>query len=292
MASAAAIPRFSASAARRHARRARLPSDPVGTRFPAQRRFAPALLLAATLPLSTAFPLSAQETARPGTVSLSGRVVDAETGDPLLAATVRILGLARIAITDEDGRFAIEDVPPGIRPIGIEWDGLSSPPRRVRVDGDTEIRIALLVPAPAARAARPTYDLPPLGVEIRRGERPGKLREFFRRMETGHGHFITGDEIRDRAPLRTSDLLRTVPGVRLTRADFDRARSRVTRHRGCSVDMFLDGTPAPGLALDDIPPGDIAGIEIYRGASEVPIAFRRRATCAAILIWTHDPGRP
>lgn len=261
------------------------------------RRIAPLLLLFAIpgIPVvPSCLPLAAQDAARPRAASLSGQVVDAETGAPLFDVTVRVLGSDRVAMTDRDGRFTIVELVPGVRTIGVEWDGRVSAPRRIQIlpSENTEIRIALVLPPPDADDPRPVFDLPPLGVRIPRGEPPGKLRDFFRRMETEQGHFITREEILDRAPLRTSDLLREVPGVRLARADFDRARLRISRHTGCSVDMFLDGIPTPGLALDDLPPGDIAGIEIYRGASEVPIAFRRRTTCAAILIWTRDPGRP
>lgn len=238
--------------------------------------------------------MRAQDSSRAGAASLTGRVVDAGTGAPLFRATVRLLGSDRVAVTDEEGRFAIRELAPGTRTIGIEWEGWASGPQRVAIEdsGETEIRIALLMPEPGAGDPRPAFDLPPLGVEIRADGPSGKLRAFFERMEKAHGHFITREQIVDRAPLRTSDLLRQVPGVRAARADFGRPRPQIGRHRGCAVDMFLDGIPAPGLALDDVPPEDIAGIEIYRGPSEVPIAFRRRETCAAILIWTRDPGRP
>ncbi|MCJ7630319.1 MAG: hypothetical protein MUO50_18245 [Longimicrobiales bacterium] len=45
-----------------------------------------------------------------------------------------------------------------------------------------------------------------------------------------------------------------------------------------------------GLSLDDIgPPSDIAGIEIYRSATQVPVQFGGASVstlCGVIVIWT------
>ena len=45
--------------------------------------------------------------------TLTGRVTDAETGEPLVGANVFLDGTMRGAATDADGAFRIEGVPPG-----------------------------------------------------------------------------------------------------------------------------------------------------------------------------------
>ena len=55
------------------------------------------------------------EAQAPGT--LEGRVLDAESGDPLSGANVQILGTQRGAATDDDGRFALSAL------AGLQLDG-------------------------------------------------------------------------------------------------------------------------------------------------------------------------
>jgi hypothetical protein len=59
---------------------------------------------------------------------------------------------------------------------------------------------------------------------------------------------------------------------------------------GCEPEIYMDG--ARFLAGNDnintiVHPKDIAGIEVYKGAREVPIQYSNgRATCGVVLIWT------
>ncbi len=238
---------------------------------------------------------------KPSRASLGGLVVDARSTRPLVGATVILVMAgpedAREELeteTDPEGRFLLSELAPGEHLIRIRFDGRAALPQRIQLpEGHhTEIRVSIsLVDADRIRTV-PVAGLPPLEVRIEGEARPGKLREFYERSETAPGHFISGPEIRERAPFRTSDLMREVPGLIVTRDPGGRHGLRVTRSARCPVEFYLDGTPAPGLSIDDIPPGDIGGLEIYRGASEVPVKYRRATSCAAILIWTRDPGEP
>ena len=57
-----------------------------------------------------AAPASAQD---PGAVTLSGTVLDAETGEPVVGAGVVIPALGLGAVVQRDGTYAIEGVPAG-----------------------------------------------------------------------------------------------------------------------------------------------------------------------------------
>ncbi|MCU0626706.1 MAG: hypothetical protein MUF21_09530, partial [Gemmatimonadaceae bacterium] len=55
---------------------------------------------------------------------------------------------------------------------------------------------------------------------------------------------------------------------------------------------FIDGFPT-GADLLDMPIGDVGGVELYRGASEVPAEFLRDgASCGVIAISSWVPPRP
>lgn len=226
--------------------------------------------------------------------SLGGLIINVATGEPLPGVRVTVLGLDAETVTDPEGRFALHGLEPGPRVIQVHLDGRAAAPRRIRLSTGqhTEVRISLSIPDEGSDLGISAVALPPLEVEIEGGAPRGKLREFHQRAERGFGHFITGAEIRDRSPLRSSDLMRDVPGLVVISDPGGRHGLRIGRNSRCEVDYYLDGTPAPGLRIDDVPPGDIGGIEIYRAAAEVPMEYRRSTTCAVILIWSRDPADP
>jgi outer membrane receptor protein involved in Fe transport len=64
-------------------------------------------------------PASAQETG-----SISGTVVD-DQGRPVVTAEVYVLDTELVAVTDEDGRFLLSDVPAGTYSLEVQGDGYS-----------------------------------------------------------------------------------------------------------------------------------------------------------------------
>ena len=74
----------------------------------------------------------------PGTGTVVGTVTDAETGDPLPGATVRVEGLMAGASTGADGRYRIESVPAGRRTLVVSFVGYATERESVAVaDGAT-----------------------------------------------------------------------------------------------------------------------------------------------------------
>ena len=93
-------------------------------------------------------------------------------------------------------------------------------------------------------------------------------------------------------------MLRRISDVAILPAGNGRLAVRMARTapgagHDCPVQIFLDGIRAPGLDIDDVPPGDVEGIEVYNGAGTLPPQFNdRRGTpaCGTIAIWTRVPG--
>lgn len=222
---------------------------------------------------------------RQDTASLAGIVLNAVTDAPLVGARIAVLGAVGEARTDDSGYFLLTGLPAGRQLVQIHHLGRPTPPESIHLVADlvTQVRIRIEVGV---------VELPGLEVAVRRSRPPSKLRSFYARMATEQGEFITANEIRDRDPFETSDLLRTIPGLTVRRGDRGRPSVGIARGDRCEIDYWLDGLPFPGLDPNDIPPQDIDGIEMYRGTSEVPAIFRRSTTCAVIVIWTRDPSRP
>lgn len=110
--------------------------------FPAHK---PALLLAA-LTLATPATADAQDAAVVGTV------YDSIAGGPLPGATVYLFGTSHRAVSDPDGRFRLDDVPPGDHSILFFHDrlgrlGVSTGPVAVTVGPGAEEEVSLATPS-------------------------------------------------------------------------------------------------------------------------------------------------
>ena len=112
-------------------------------------------------------------------------------------------------------------------------------------------------------------------VVVEGADRPAaKMDEFFRHKNSGRGgYFITRNDIERKQPRVMSDMLRSVPGLRVDCSfgtcqvqTFEEAR-RIAG--GCPIQYFLDGTPFSG-DIDELTPDQVEGIEVYRGSSRRP----------------------
>ncbi len=243
-----------------------------------------ALLIPSAPSAAQARPEARQE--RAATASLGGIVLDARTRLPLRDALITVRDAADSAVSDERGRFELVDLAPGPRIIQLVYRGRRTAPRDITLEPSrhTDIRVALVVPGD--ETPRNVVTLPPLEVEIITSDWTGKMRGFYRRARSGRGTFITRDDIDVRNANQTSDLLRDVAGLRISSRP---GGDRVTSNRGCLLVLFLDGHPMPGMSPDDVPLGDIEGIEVYGSTTETPSLFRRVRGCGALVIWTRDP---
>lgn len=216
---------------------------------------------------------------------LSGTVVDSMTVEPIAAAQLR-LDDEVVGMSDVSGSFRLEQVTAGFHTLEIRRIGYQP----TFVDFDVPVgqeRVGLVVKMKALPA-----QLPEVVVE---GERTiyarGKLREFYERMQAGFGHFITRSEIEKRSARVPTELFYGVPGLQVIPGAFGTNTVRLSRvTTGCrSPVVFLDGARISGADLDQIlNPQDIAGIEVYTRASEVPPTFNVQggAACGVIVVWT------
>jgi len=243
-------------------------------------------------------------------VLLEGRVIDDGTGEPIPGAQVilerRNEYIGRMA-ADEEGRFAFHVTTPGwyrLRASRIGYQRIRTPPLEIGEYLEMEVEIRLSVDAVL---------LAPLEITARSHRSESVvLADFYHRMDRGSGHYITRDQIERRRPANVTDVLATVPGVRITGGG---GRASGGRHiqmgralpgvggGECPTQIFVDGnlvtrrgilseTATGGAAvpvpIDDIVrPADIEGIEVYRGLSSVPAEFmNENARCGVIGIWT------
>lgn len=265
----------------------------------------PGAWAAAALLLLSAPPLTAQTVLR-------GALVDEHTGRPISGARVRLLSAdtrpLHGTLTDSVGHFSFPLRQAGAYRLHAERIGYrpTLTPHLRLAAGDTlqvEFRLAVnaVLLAPVEIVARSRARVNPV------------LEGFYVRRERGFGQFVSREEIEQRSPFYLTDILGTVPGVRVAPGGRTGARNVYMArsiHRGdCPVQIYLDGAlvnrPVDARRISDsmrvsdqyanlewtiddvVSPSSVEGIEIYRGLSEVPAEFGGpNAHCGVIAIWT------
>lgn len=239
-------------------------------------------------------------------VRIEGRVVDEQTGEPVPSVDLVVrAGNDRFitnTVTDDGGRFELQLSRLHAISIYASRIGYADNQTPVLRFGDHDFfRVEIRLDPVAVLLA-------PLEVLTRRkGDRSPVLENFDRRVHIGSGYYITREDIEARRPSLVTDLLATVPGVRVvgsgagTRRTIEIAR---TGGRDCPVQIFVDGmlvtrrvspafgAPTAGYTIDDVAlPNSVEGIEIYRGLSTVPAEFLTPdADCGVVAIWTRRGG--
>jgi hypothetical protein len=118
-----------------------------------------------------------------------------------------------------------------------------------------------------------------------------RYREFeFNRKANRFGKFFTTDSIEMRRPLFASDIVRMLPGFRVTGFGLDavvgssRGVSSIGGSPTCAANVVIDGMENQEINL--INPYDIGAMEIYRPGEPAPLQYSRGGKCGVIVIWS------
>jgi hypothetical protein len=236
--------------------------------LPAVRRAAMALCLAAA-----AAPAEGQATIR-------GRVVDSETGAPVIGATVKLRRGGADLVTDSAGRFLARDFPAGESTIQIEMTGYAPGTFPVKVPDSGEWDRVFSLDFTGQRLAA-------VAVQARAEALMPRYAEFERRRQRKLGAFLRWDELTDGSYASVGDALRKVRGVRIkcNQETFE-CLAYMSRTPQCQPVWFVDGVQVRSFH-ENTPIRDIYGVEIYRGPGETPGEYSgSNAACGAIVLWT------
>lgn len=190
-------------------------------------------------------PLLLALLATSASAQIAGLVLDAETDEPVIGATVRVDGTGRGVAADLDGRFqiALQD--------GDHWllvTAVGYAPERVHAHDGHALTVRLTPSATAFDAVT---------VE---GERA-----------------VAGaPSAPTKTPATTEDLLGRLPGVRMIqRANFA-AEPVVRGYQGGQISLTIDGMPVYGACVDKMDPAssyvepeNLAAVEVSKGAGDL-----------------------
>ena len=229
-----------------------------------------------------------------GSGAVTGRVY-VDSGTPLAQARVRIVGLAPVSVSGDDGRFSLGSIPPGNQALEVRRLGYAASVQWIKiVSGETlnlQITMELLPVALKAVEVKGAPALLPA------------MRAFEERRAHGRGHFYNRAEIARMQPRVLTDVLRRVPGVQVGSGSggsfggnemvrMSRAVG-VTGLRQCPVLFYINGMPfqiTGDMSINQyVAPEDVVAIEVYSGSSQTPPEFQAglmNSRCGVIVIWT------
>jgi hypothetical protein len=230
-----------------------------------------------TLSFLSVGPVGSPHPAHAQKGSIRVLVVDDETGDPVAEAFIRIKGRTPL-FTDTKGRAIIDSLTLGRHEA--ELGAIGYEPRKeylfVQEGSSPERRVGLTFTG---------EKLPDVIVEARQEKLYPRYSDFHRRSQQGAGFYITWREIKAKGFSRLGDVMRTVRGVQV-RCPTQDCIIEMSRS-ACLPKIWVDGRPSDYFGAN-MPVGDVYGIEVYRGASEMPAEFIGNGMCGAVIIWTKN----
>lgn len=216
-----------------------------------------------------------------GSARLTGRVLNA-SGQPISGARVQLDGTPRTAVTRQNGEFLLDSLPPGTQSVTVRHLGYAP----------VEEAVDLASAEPSSVTIRMSDYVPVLEtVRVTAArERALDVVGYARRKRSGLGHYLEGDQINTHA-LHFSDVLRTVPGIRVQTAGMGRQVVTSTRGVNGCVMFWVDGTPwqsmEPGDIDDFVKPHELGAIEVY-SPTNTPAEFQnpQSSSCTTVIGWT------
>jgi hypothetical protein len=237
-------------------------------------RFGPVIVVGLFLANQSAFAQEQEERAR-----LVGLVTDRLVQAPAVAAQISVVSAELRTLTNEEGWFTLDDLPPGEHVIEVSYLGLTSEEYEVLLPpGTTRIDFQVIAPP---------FELEELVVEIQM-YRSLKMQEFERRRRREKGHFIDRAQIEKRSPMFVSDLLRGIPSVRVMWT-MEGDVELIMGHgmTACEPDLYIDGSQAAAERINEWLPNLIEAVEVYNRSFDRPSPFYS-SRCGAILLWTRE----
>jgi hypothetical protein len=234
---------------------------------------------------------------------LRGRVVDT-TGAGLAGIEVLLAAGQLQGLTDSTGHYRLAGIPAGQYQVVFRRLGYQPLVIFRNFVGESGTVVV------DARLVAEAVVLPDVETNVRGPANvPVRLREWARRREYNVGGKFWDDSLlRKQEHRKLPEVLQGVSGARIIRgpggrylaigggrAGHTRGVSRFPLNpgipRACFSDIYLDGAKlgAGGEPpnLDNIPVSQIAAMEFYRSASEMPVEFNKPGSaCGVLAIWT------
>jgi hypothetical protein len=223
--------------------------------------------------------------AKTGNAVVTGRV-RLEGASSLAGTRVELAGTDAVAITDAKGEFALRNLPSGSHSLVARHIGYAADVVDVDLSAREPKNVTMTLP-------KFVSVMDPVLVTARRSAALEKVG-FARRRKSGVGRFLGPEELERIQANQLTDILRRVPGLKVTYGS--RGEEIIESTRGASsliggncVKYWVDDMPwfsmEPGDVNAFVQGGEVVGVEVYQG-SVAPAQYSGMGNCTAIVLWT------
>ncbi len=215
----------------------------------------------------------------------SGRVLSAG-GMAVGGARVGLMGFSMATVTRGSGEFFLDSLPSGTQSLVVRKIGFRPIEYPVELSALSPARVTVMIGGAVTELAP---------VEIISAREDGLQKVGFTERKRGGlgGTFLDTDLIERRDASHFTDLLRTVPGIRVESGSNNNLQLVATRGAtgaGSCVTVFVDGAPWRQLEANDLDsflqPNEVAAIEVYGGTVKPAEFTTGGQDCAAVVVWT------
>jgi hypothetical protein len=237
----------------------------------------------AALPVVASKDSAGAARARPkGSARVFGKVVN-KNGAPVVGARIGLMGHSAATLTKTNGEFALDSLPSGTQALVVRQIGYRPTEVPVDLSSRTPARVTV-------RLGEFVPELSPVEVVSRRDDGLQKVGFLDRRRTSAGGYFLGPDQLERRTAMRFTDIVRTVPGIRVTEQNGQAVITPTRSAQGGCVTVFVDGAAWQQLEAGDmdsfVQPNEVAAIEVYNGISVPPQFTTPGQSCTAIVVWT------
>ena len=219
-----------------------------------------------------------------GVARVIGKVLN-KAGAPVAGARVGLLGGSASTRSKANGDFILDSLPAGTQSIEVRQLGYAP----------TQVPVELSSRTPAyvnVKMGDYVPELAPVEVVSQRDQGLERVGWLTRKRSGASGYFMTPEQIESRKAIQFTDLMTTVPGIRVQGSMGHMAISstRNAGRAGC-VTIIVDGSKWQQLEAGDLDsfmkPDEVAAIEVYQSGASMPVEFQTSGQdCAAVVVWT------
>jgi carboxypeptidase family protein/carboxypeptidase-like protein/TonB-dependent receptor-like protein len=224
--------------------------------------------------------------AKTGNAIVSGRVV-LEGAPSNAGSRVEVVGTDVIAMTNERGEFSLRNLPSGTHVLLARHLGFGAETVPVDLSSHDAKQVTIKLPKFVAV-------MDPVVVTARRANSLDKVG-FNQRQRSGTGYYLGPDQIQMIHPNALTDILRRVPGLRISygpdgeQVSSSRGTTSLSGGSGC-VQYYLDDMPwqsvTPGDINHFVNGPEVVGVEVYAGPGAPAQYTRGMQDCTTVVIWT------
>lgn len=219
--------------------------------------------------------------AKSGNAAVSGTVL-LDGSDTNAGSRVELEGTDIVAMTNAKGEFTMRNLPSGTRVILARHLGFAAQSQSVDLSSREEQHVTIKLPKyvsvmdPVLVVARASAALDKVG--------------FSQRQKSGMGYYLGPDRLQNMHPTMVTDILRRVPGLRVSYTPHGDVVSSSRSVGNSCVQYFLDDMPyqemTPGDINQFVGGNEVVAVEVYQGPETPAQYIRPGYDCTTIVLWT------